>query len=78
VTSGEARAELCHLDGEFIRLEDLMGEGGEAEIEVVLNARVLEALWFRDGGPNFCQVLDQGVAQVRKGRGPEVIANDKE
>lgn len=63
MSSSEPGSQVLDLGNELVGLENLVRESSKAEIEIVLDAGVFEALGFGYGRPDLRQILDQGVAQ---------------
>lgn len=49
---------------ELIRLVELVGEGGEGKVKVVIDTALLQSWRFRQARPDFAEVLHQSIAQI--------------
>lgn len=59
-------------------LQDLVGQSGKGEVEVVFDLGVLKTRGFGEGGPDAGQIGEKGLTQVGKRSGADVVADDEE
>lgn len=74
----EALAKLLDLGLEKLRLQKLVWEGDEGEVEEGGDDASLEAFWLRETIPEAVEVGFERCLKVRKGSGANVVANDEE
>lgn len=74
----EPAAERPDLILEFVSGEHLVRQAGEAQVEEIREAAVLQALWLRQAVPNPVQVRLERRGEVREWRRADVVADNEE